>query len=95
MDTSFSAPRTPSPLSDLTLPGMCTETYFHTYTHLCTDIHLGLMPLFQHWGSMTFCALRTAPVCHLHPKLSNLILSCLALLSRQGSFLEAVAEFTP
>lgn len=51
MDTSFSAPRTPSPLSDLTLPGMCTETYFHTYTHSCTDIHLGLMPLFQHWGT--------------------------------------------
>ena len=45
---------------------------------------------------MIFCSLRTAPA--FEPFSSQAltgILSCLVLLSKQGSFLEAVADLTP
>lgn len=89
MDTSSSAPRTLSPLSDLTLPSTCTKytlTHTHIHAHTLMPNTLGLHDILfpKNHSRVPF----SSQAFQLHPLL-------LALLSRQGSFLEAVAEFTP
>lgn len=96
MDTSSSAPRPPSPLSDLTSPLYKRK---HTFKHICTlrhtHTHLGLMPLFQHNGLHDILFPKNHSRVRFYPKLSNLILSYPALLSRQGSVLKQWLNLPP
>lgn len=77
----------------LPLPSTSTNTHTHVHTH--TDTHLGPKPLFQHSVLHDVLFPKNYSCVPFYPKLSHLILSSPALLSRQGSFMEAVAEFTP
>lgn len=63
-------------------------TLIHTCTHSCADTHLGLMPIFHHNGlhDILFPKNRSCVPC-FYPKLSNFILSYLALLSQAGVLL--------
>lgn len=63
-------------------------TLTHTCTHSCTDTHLGLIPVFHHtsFHNILFPKNCSSVPC-FHPKLSNFILSRLALLSQAGVLL--------
>lgn len=89
MDISFSAPRTLSPLSDLTLP-----SYVDTRTH--TDSYaVGLIPFFfNHTGLYNVLFLQTMPASRFHPKPYNSVSILISLFQAAICLGNPVTEFT-
>lgn len=91
MDTSSSAPRTLSPLSELPRPSTRTDIHLHSLN--IQILAHGLMSVSITRGSMIFWSLTNTPVWPLHIT-SFLSSPAWLLCSRQGSVSETVVEFT-
>lgn len=90
MDISFSAPRTLSPSSDLTLPLYLVCRHAHTQTFM----QFGFIPFFfNHTGLYNVLFLQIMPASRFHPKPYNSV-SILSSLSQAAVCLgNSVAEF--
>lgn len=90
MDISFSAPRTLSPLSDLTLP-----SYVDTHTHTGSyAVWSHTFFFFNHTRLYNVLFLQTMPAFRFHPKPYNSVSILISLFQAAICLGNSVTEFT-
>lgn len=89
MDISFSAPRTLSPLSDLTLP-----SYVDTRTHRQLCSLASYLFFFNHTGLYNVLFLQTMPASRFRPKPHNSVSVLMSLFQAAVCPGNPVTEFT-